>query len=173
MGEAETNGLAQLDVLVIDDDPHSLAIVKAILRGLGVGKVRPVADAGSAFRAMRDARPDIVFVDWLMNPLDGLDFVRLLRKGEDSPDPKVPVVMLTGHSQAHRVKEARDAGVTEFLVKPVSVRDIAAKLELVIRHPRSFIRTTKYVGPDRRRRLRPHDGADRRNAGAGEAGGDA
>ena len=173
MSEVQSKGLAQLDVLVVDDDPHSLAIMRAILRGLGVGKVRPVSDASSAFRQMRDARPDIIFVDWLMDPLDGLDFVRLLRKGEDSPDPMVPVVMVTSHPRARLVREARDAGVTEFLAKPVSVRDVAAKLELVIRHPRAFIRTRKYIGPDRRRRLRPHDGAERRAASAREASGDA
>ena len=173
MDETQPTGLAQLDVLVVDDNPHSQAIIKTILHGLGVGRVRPVKDAGSAFREMRSARPDIVFVDWLMDPLDGLDFVRLLRKSEDSPDPLVPIVMLTGYSHAHRVKEARDAGVTDFLAKPVSAQSVAEKLADVIRHPRAFIRSPRYVGPDRRRRSRPHDGPERRaSAAPAGAGGD-
>jgi two-component system, chemotaxis family, chemotaxis protein CheY len=162
MGKPGSKGLENLRVLIVEDNAHSLTILKTILHGLGVGDIRTAADAGDGFRTMREARPDIVFVDWLMAPLDGLDFVRLVRKAEDSPDPLAPIVMLTGHSQAHRVKEARDAGVTEFIAKPVSAESVIARLSAVIHRPRAFVRAPGYVGPDRRRRARTFDGPDRR-----------
>jgi CheY-like chemotaxis protein len=98
--------LARLRVLVVDDDPGFHKVFKTILRGVGVSDVRMALNAGAAFREMCVARFDVVFVDWLMEPLDGLNFVRLLRRAKDSPDPLVPIIMLTGHAELHRVKEA-------------------------------------------------------------------
>ena len=100
-----------------------------------------------------------------MEPLDGLDFVRLVRQAKDSPYPLIPIIMLTGHAEPHRVKEARDAVVTEFLVKPVSMQSVVARLDEVLYRPRAFIQAPVFVGPDRRRRIRDHDGLERRTSG--------
>ncbi|MBM3573484.1 MAG: response regulator [Alphaproteobacteria bacterium] len=54
-----------------------------------------------------------------MEPLNGRDFARLIRTARASPNPMVPIIMLTGHTQAQYGFEARDAGFTEYLVKPV------------------------------------------------------
>ena len=59
--------------------------------------------------------------------------------------------MLTGHTSIERVRAARDAGVNEFLAKPVSAKAILTRLISVIEHPRPFVRTKVYFGPDRRR----------------------
>jgi DNA-binding response OmpR family regulator len=87
-----------------------------------------------------------------MNPLDGLDFVRLLRQSPSSPCPTVPVIMVTGHSTLHHVQEARDAGVDELLTKPVAARDLVDRLFQVVEHRRAFVKTDGYFGPERRRR---------------------
>ncbi len=96
---------------------------------------------------MRDHPIDVVMTDLSMQPLDGIDFVRLLRNSPDSPNQIAPVIMITGHSTFARVNEARDAGVCEFLAKPLTARgrDRAAAPE------RSSIRA---LCPDRRL-LRP------------------
>ncbi len=93
--------------------------------------------------------------DLAMEPLDGIDFVRLLRNSQDSPNPMVPVIMITGHSTMRRVGEARDVGVTEFLSKPVTARGVIERLTRVVDHPRAFVRTQSYFGPDRRRHQEP------------------
>ncbi|HEX2801936.1 MAG TPA: response regulator, partial [Phenylobacterium sp.] len=85
-----------------------------------------------------------------------IDFVRLLRK---SPNPAVqmlPVIMITGHSTLSRVNEARDAGVNEFLTKPLTGRGVIERITLVVDHPRPFVNCTTYFGPDRRRRIDPN-----------------
>src|SRR3546814_1089406 len=84
-----------------------------------------------------------------------LDFTRLVRRGEDSPHPYVPIVMLTAHTERHRVLTARDAGVSEFLRKPVTPKDLYLRLVSVIETPRPFVRSPNYVGPCRRRRDDP------------------
>ncbi len=100
---------------------------------------------------VRSDSVDIIITDYQMDILDGLDFVRLVRTADDSPNPMVPIVMLSAYSERSRVKKARDAGVTEFCCKPVTARDIFAKLTSVINAPRPFIRNKTYFGPDRRR----------------------
>ena len=87
-----------------------------------------------------------------MQPLDGIDFVRLLRNSPDSPNPMVPVIIVSGHSTAGKVGEARDAGANEFLVKPVTARGVIDRIQRVIENPRAFVRAEDYFGPDRRRR---------------------
>ena len=90
-----------------------------------------------------------------MSPIDGVEFTRLVRNATDSPNPFLPIIMLTGHAERVRVMECRDAGVTEFVVKPVTARAVLDRLNNVIFKPRAFVRTSEYFGPDRRRRQDP------------------
>jgi len=70
--------------------------------------------------------------------------------------------MLTGHTERANVREARDAGITEFLAKPISARNIYARILQVVANPRPFVRCKKYVGPCRRRVDLPFEGPERR-----------
>jgi DNA-binding response OmpR family regulator len=88
--------------------------------------------------------------------------VRLVRTGKDSPNPFVPIIMLTGHTEMHRVIEARDAGVHEFLAKPISAKGLYSRVKSIIERPRPFIRAGLYFGPDRRRRQIDWKGPERR-----------
>jgi DNA-binding NtrC family response regulator len=67
----------------------------------------------------------------------------------------VPIVLVTGYSALIRVAQARDAGVTEFMVKPFSANDMAKRIAYVINKPRDFVDAKDYFGPDRRRRKDP------------------
>ena len=58
---------------------------------------------------------------------------------------------MTGHSEKSRVYEARDAGVTEFVVKPITAKAILDRIHAVIMRPRDFVKHDSYFGPDRRR----------------------
>ena len=71
--------------------------------------------------------------------------------------------MITGHSTLRRIHEARDVGVNEFMAKPITARGVIGRLQQIIDHPRPFIRTDDYFGPDRRRKNDPeHPGPWRR-----------
>ena len=63
----------------------------------------------------------------------------------------MPIIMLTANTSAEQVREARDAGVTEYLAKPVSPKSIYERICSIVDHPRTFIHSNKYDGPDRRR----------------------
>lgn len=145
-----------LKILLVDDNPHMRMLLSEILRAIGVTEVFEASDGAQALQAMRHRPVDIVMTDLAMEPLDGIDFLRLLRNSADSPDPLCPVIMITGHTAQKRVAEARDAGVNEFLAKPVTARGIIDRLTRIVEHPRPFVRTEHYFGPDRRRRADPN-----------------
>ena len=156
----------ELKVLVIDDSRHMRLIIKSILLALGCKFIREAGDGALAFKEMQNFPCDLIIVDWYMEPLDGLDFVRLVRTAKDSRNPYVPIIMLSGFTEYRRVAAARDAGVNEFLAKPVSVESLGSRIESLINHPRPFIRTNTFFGPCRRRtNLGPPKGmAERRVA---------
>ena len=122
-------------------------IVRSILSALGCHQIREAGDAPAAFKEMQNFDADILIVDWYMEPLDGLEFVRLVRTAKDSRNPFVPIVMLSGFTEYRRIAAARDAGVNEFLAKPVSVTALGNRIVSLIEHPREFIRTKSYFGP--------------------------
>ncbi len=146
-----TIDLRDLKILVIDDSRDMQLIIKSILHELGVKYVRVVSDAALGFQELQGFPADLIIVDWHMEPLDGLDFVRLVRNAKDSQNPYVPIIMLTGFTERRRITEARDAGVNEYLAKPVSVQSVASRIVSLINNPRPFIRTKKFFGPCRRR----------------------
>jgi two-component system, chemotaxis family, chemotaxis protein CheY len=145
-----------LKILLVDDNHHMRVLLTEILRAIGVKYIFEAADGAEALHLMRQQPIDIVMTDLAMQPLDGIDFVRLVRTSGDSPNPMVPVIMITGHSTMRRVGEARDVGVTEFLSKPVTARGVIERITRVVDHPRSFVRTETYFGPDRRRHNDPN-----------------
>ena len=144
-----------LKILLVDDNHHMRVLLTEILRAIGVKFIFEASDGAEALQVMRQQPIDIVMTDLAMQPLDGIDFVRLVRTSQDSPNPMAPVIMITGHSTMRRVGEARDVGVTEFLSKPVTARGVIERITRVVDHPRSFVRTEAYFGPDRRRRNDP------------------
>lgn len=143
--------LDSLNVLVVDDNRHMRSLVQSILHALGVKNVMEAGDAAQAFKELQHFNADVIIADWHMDPLDGLDFVRLVRTAKDSPNPYVPIIMLSGYTEYRRVTEARDAGINEFLAKPISAKALYLRFASIIDNPRPFVRTKAYFGPDRRR----------------------
>lgn len=143
-------GLGELKVLLVDDNDHMRTIVGTILKGIGILNVREARDGSEALEALRTWPADIAIVDFRMEPMDGVDFTRLVRNAADSRNPFLPIIMMTGFADRPRVEEARDAGVTELIVKPVTARAIIDRLNAVVYRPRPFVRTADYFGPRRR-----------------------
>ena len=158
-----TGTLENVRFLVVDDNVHMLNIVKTILRGFGAAHVLEAKTPQEAFGRLKDEAIDIVILDYVMGEDDGVAFLKQLRNEMESPTPFVPVIMLTSHSEKRRVEAARDAGANEFCAKPVTPADLHRKIGMVIDHPRPFVRSVRYSGPDRRRRENPdYDGPERR-----------
>lgn len=142
----------RLKILLVDDNPHMRKLVTTLLHAFGVVNVYDAADAKRGWAMLRECNPDVLILDWMMEGMTGIELSKMIRTSEGSPNPFVPIIMLTGHTQIEHVHEARDAGINEFLAKPVSVNALLTRLLAVIEHPRPFVRTKSYFGPCRRRR---------------------
>jgi DNA-binding NarL/FixJ family response regulator len=126
-------------------------LLRSLLRAGGVRHVAEAQTADDAFAFMRQADVDLVLVDWCMQPVDGITFTNRIRRGPDSPNPLVAIVMISAHSERSRVEGARDAGVNGFLVKPISTRLLFDRVSAALSDTRPFVRSPSYFGPDRRR----------------------
>ena len=144
--------IGALRVLVADDSENLRHILVGLLQSLGVHQLRQAGSGEQALADLRHWRADVAFIDMQMAPVDGIEFTRAVRAGAGGVDPYLPIIMLTGAAQRDRVLEARDAGVTEFLVKPVSAKALVERLKTVIERQRLFVRAETYTGPDRRRK---------------------
>jgi CheY-like chemotaxis protein len=143
--------LQKVSVLVVDDSGFMARLLKTILRGLAAGTVHECTDSTEVIDCLREYQPDVVFLDLEMPGLDGLSVANQIRKGDESPNPFLPIIMVTAHTKKANVLQARDVGVTEFLAKPVSARSVYERLAACIEAPRPFVKTSTYYGPDRRR----------------------
>lgn len=148
---------------------HMRLLLRSILNAFRFDKVREADNVADAFKLLQRGTVDFAILDWHMIPMDGLDFIRLVRTAKDSPNPYLPIIMLTGHTELERVMEARDAGANEVMAKPVSPRALMSRIVSIIEHPRPFVRSNRYFGPDRRRKDigAPHGVAERRADWAG------
>ena len=147
--------LQSLNVLLVDDNQHMRTIAAAVLHSADIHRVYEAGDGAEAFEVLRRQPIDLALVDYNMFPMDGVEFTRLVRNSPDTANPYLPIIMMTGHSEKSRVCEARDAGVTEFIVKPITAKAVLDRLNAVIMKPRPFIKADGYIGPCRRRRDTP------------------
>ncbi|MBL6933142.1 MAG: response regulator [Rhodospirillales bacterium] len=159
----EKYDLSKLDVLIVDQNQHMLSILRTALHELGIVNLRDTHDPEQAFQLFRDQPPDLVFSDWVPGR-DELKFLNKVRDPKQSPNPFVPIIIVTAYSEKPNVLAARDLGMTEFLAAPVSVKAIYNHICSVIRDDRPFIKDTRFFGPDRRRQKgKTFEGDNRRS----------
>lgn len=155
--------LEKLRALVVDDNAHMAHILRTMLNGFGIRDVVEARNGVDALELLRTKSFDFIVLDYCMPILDGLEFTNLVRKGTDHGHHMVPIIMVTGFTEHRRIIAARDHGVTEICVKPVTPRDLWLRIAEVINSPRPFVRTKTYTGPDRRRlRIAAYHGPERR-----------
>jgi two-component system, chemotaxis family, chemotaxis protein CheY len=143
----------KLRFLVIDDNAHMRRILRTLLHGFGTREVYEAEDGAAGLEAFTHYMPDIVIT-------------QMIRQPGANANPYVPIIMLTGHSEKKRVVAARDAGITEFLAKPISAKSLYQRILNVVANPRPFIKTKSYFGPDRRRNVNAnYVGPERRKGG--------
>lgn len=155
----------QVKVLVVESSVPMFKLVKGVLNMFGVSESNVFAayTPEEAFEAFRKHRHDLVIADWLQNPDRGIHLSKMLRTHKETPNAYVPIIMTAGSGHLSRVLRARDAGISEYLVKPFSAKSLADRISRVIEKPRVFVLCPNYTGPDRRVRAdEGYKGPDRR-----------
>ena len=143
--------LEKLSVLLIDGNRHMRSTVRSILQTLGCKIIHESGDAAEALRENLYTTIDLIIVSWLLEPLTGPEFVKMVRTAEDSPNKTIPIIMMSGQCRYQDVIVARNAGINEFLAKPISPATLYQRIVSVIETPREFISSKSYSGPCRRR----------------------
>lgn len=167
--------LAKIDVLLLDNDPKIIELLRNVMSTLGFESLSTALDGFEGIRLLKERPVDLVITDWDLQPVreypdnipsnavitsewgqfppnNGASFVKCLRHSPASPDPFVPVIMLTGPTLMNNIRYARDAGVNEILIKPIVAEDLCGRIIEIVENPRPFITSEHYRGPCRRRR---------------------
>ena len=123
-------------------------------------------DGGDALEAVKSLHPDIVWTEWRMEPVNGLDFLKAIRE-QPSALKFTPIIMVTSETRREKVIEARNSGVTEFVAKPITAKAMFLRIREIIERPRPFVDIGGYFGPDRRRRAVAVDEGEEERRGKG------
>jgi CheY-like chemotaxis protein len=145
------NRLKTFSVLIVEDDRLMQKLIFDVLVKLGFVQIFKCNSGQEALRMMDSHPMDFVISDWRMRQMDGLEFTKAVRQSGKAYS-LVPIIMLTGNAEKHHVYKARDAGVTEYLIKPFTVKDLCDRLKTIIEAPREFVFAPSFKGPSRRRR---------------------
>jgi DNA-binding response OmpR family regulator len=143
--------IRSISVLVVEDNAYMRRLIRNLLMTIGIKQVTEAADGIEGLEVIRAATPDIVVLDWEMPLLNGAEMVRIVRSPGVFPTPDVPIIMLSAYGDLRRVMEATRIGVNEYLVKPVSVQALRARLVAILAKPRPIIQRDGYYGPEPRR----------------------
>lgn len=120
---------SKLTMLVVEDQDYVRSLIVQLLRRLGAVNILEEAHGAGALKLLRTAEPDLILCDIKMTPVDGLEFLSAVRNGKDGiRNPRVPVVFLTSDSEKSTVMAAIEQEVDGYLIKPVSLSDLKAKI---------------------------------------------
>jgi len=117
-------------VLVIDDEPHICLLVRESLRGAGMS-VRSAADGRQALRALNEDDPALILLDVGLPDIDGFSLCARIREV-----CRAPITMLTARYQDEDVVRGFKAGADDYVIKPFSPRQLAARAEAMLRRSR-------------------------------------
>jgi DNA-binding response OmpR family regulator len=114
-------------ILVADDDPKHAQLIRLYLEREG-HQVLTVGDGRAALEQARMRRPDLIVLDWMMPEVDGLDVCRILRA-----ESQVAILLVTARSSENDMLLGLDIGADDYLSKPVSPRELTARVRVLLR----------------------------------------
>ena len=121
-----------LDVLIVDDYKTMLRIIRNLLKQIGFENVDEAADGTEALGKLRAKRYGLVISDWNMSPMTGLELLQAVRA--DAKLASLPFIMITAESKTENVVAAKQAGVSNYIVKPFNAETLQGKIEKVLGH---------------------------------------
>src|SRR6478736_9788031 len=140
-----------LTILIVDANAFMRRQTRIMLTNLGAKSVIEANDGLAALELIRTRDPDVMFMDWDMPVLDGLEVMRIVRSPGVFPRPNLPVIMLTTRAQRSSVHEALRAGANEILLKPTSPKALCDRLTSIVFKPRPMVKFGNYYVPEPRR----------------------
>jgi two-component system chemotaxis response regulator CheY len=121
-----------MNVLIVDDYKTMLRIIRNLLKQIDFNNVDEATDGAEALSKLRSGNFGLVISDWNMQPMTGLQLLQEVRA--DARLKAMPFIMVTAESKAENVVAARQAGVSNYIVKPFNAETLKEKIEKVLAH---------------------------------------
>lgn len=121
-----------MNVLIVDDYKTMLRIIRNLLRQIEFNNVEEASDGGEALSKLKTGNYGLVISDWNMQPMTGLELLTEVRK--DAKLKALPFIMITAESKIENVVAAKQAGVSNYIVKPFNAETLKDKIEKVLCH---------------------------------------
>jgi two-component system chemotaxis response regulator CheY len=118
-----------IKILIVDDYKTMLRIIRNVLRQIGLLNVDEANDGAEAFAMLKTGDYGLVISDWNMQPITGLDLLQQVRA--DDRLAKLPFIMVTAESKVENIVAAKQAGVSNYVVKPFSAETLRSKIDTV------------------------------------------
>ncbi|MGB4190951.1 MAG: response regulator [Rickettsiales bacterium] len=119
-----------INILIVDDYKTMLRIVRSLLAQIGFNNVDEAANGAEAINRLKEKKYDLIISDWNMEPMTGLELLKAVRAAEETK--AVPFIMVTAESKTENVIAAKQAGVSNYIVKPFNAETLKAKLASVL-----------------------------------------
>ncbi len=119
-----------MKVLVVDDYRTMVRIIRNLLKQLNFNNVDEASDGSAALRKLREGKFGLVLSDWNMGPMNGLQLLKEVRSDDKLKD--LPFIMVTAENKTENVIEAKQAGVSNYIVKPFNAATLKSKISSVL-----------------------------------------
>jgi two-component system chemotaxis response regulator CheY len=120
-----------MNILIVDDYTTMLRIIKNLLKQLGFNNVDEATDGSMALEKIKGKKYGLVISDWNMEPMTGLDLLKQVRGSNDNYKD-IPFIMITAESKTENVVAAKQAGVSNYIVKPFNAETLKTKIASVL-----------------------------------------
>lgn len=157
-----TNPLKNYRILLIDADDRMSQVLKTMLKEMGFTDVHQTKSGKDAIHLLSKNPFDFIITEWNIQHMDGISMLEFIRCDPSSPNPTIPIIMLTGRAEIVDVTLARNYGINEYVIKPFTAKSIYNRLERIIEQPRNFIIAKTFIGPDRRSKTKPENAQEKR-----------
>jgi len=134
MTDDKKTGYEHVKVLIVEDEVHTRAMIRSMLRQIGIHQAMEAADGKAGLTEIARTRPTLVLCDVHMQPVDGRQFLKLVRATKVDWVKNIPVIFLTADAKPETVKLAKELQVDGYLVKPVNVGDLKARIDAVLKN---------------------------------------
>lgn len=119
-----------MPILIVDDYKTMLRIIRNLLRQLDFQNIDEATDGNSALQRLHQKDYELIISDWNMEPMTGLQLLREVRRTERLRH--IPFIMVTAESKTENVIAAKEAGVSNYIVKPFNAETLKTKLQSVL-----------------------------------------
>jgi two-component system chemotaxis response regulator CheY len=134
MSEEKKTTYGDVKVLIVEDEAHTRGVIRGMLRQMGIYTVMEAGDGKAGLTEIARTRPTLVLCDIHMQPVDGRQFLKMVRATKVEWVRNIPVIFLTADAKPETVKVAKELNVDGYLVKPVTVVDLKARIDSVLKN---------------------------------------